>query len=265
MFKQRLLTALILIPLVLFSIYFVNQTVFTGLVLLMTFGCCYEWLPLIPLRSIAAKLAFIGATIAVIVLSFFSFSYWLIAGFVLWAFILWAVLTFPRSESCWGRAWIVYCFGILLLALFARSLIEIKQLNQGSDLVVYTLFLVWATDSGAYFAGKLVGSHKLIPGVSPGKTIEGSLGGLLLSMLVAVIGYYYFQPAEALNWFVLAIFAIMISMLGDLFISMLKRRSGVKDTGHLLPGHGGVLDRLDSLIAAVPLFYFGLIHFVHGL
>lgn len=265
MFRQRLLTALILIPLVLFAIYFANQQLFLGVVLLLTLGCSYEWLQLIPLKSMPAKLGFVAAVLLIFALTSYGLSYWLIAGFFFWFFILWAVIQYPRSESCWGQPWIVYCFGLLLLPLFAHSLYGIKQLEHGSDLLVFTLFLVWATDSGAYFAGKLLGRHKLIPEVSPGKTIEGSLGGLLLSLVVAILGYCYFQPAKALNWFILALFTIGISMLGDLFISMLKRRTGIKDTGHLLPGHGGVLDRLDSLIAAVPLLYFGLITFVPGL
>ena len=98
----------------------------------------------------------------------------------------------------------------------------------------------------------------MIPHVSPGKTIEGATGGFAMAMLVSLVGYVYFKPAHALIWFVVAVCTILISMLGDLFISMLKRRCHLKDTGQLIPGHGGVLDRLDSLLAATPLFYFGL-------
>ena len=95
--------------------------------------------------------------------------------------------------------------------------------------------------------------------MSPGKTIEGSLGGCVFVFLIAGLAALYFQPVHLLSWFVVALFTALISMLGDLFISMLKRRSGVKDTGHIIPGHGGVLDRLDSLIAALPLFFFAQI------
>ena len=94
--------------------------------------------------------------------------------------------------------------------------------------------------------------------MSPGKTVEGALGGFLLTMLVATIAYFYFNPPAMVNWYAIAVGTTLISMLGDLFISMLKRRCKLKDTGHVFPGHGGVLDRLDSLIAAAPFFYFGL-------
>ena len=129
---------------------------------------------------------------------------------------------------------------------------------QGKHLIVYLLCLVWATDTGAYLGGKRWGSIKLIPNVSPGKTLEGACSGFLFAMMVASIAYFCFKPHAILPWYSLAIAIALISMLGDLSISMLKRRTQVKDTGSIFPGHGGVLDRIDSLIAAAPLFYCGL-------
>ena len=135
----------------------------------------------------------------------------------------------------------------------------------GHAWVLYLLTLVWAADIGAYFAGKYWGRHKLIPRVSPGKTVEGAVGGFVLSMLVTLAGFAYFHPQSIGIWFLIAALTTLISMLGDLFISMLKRRSQLKDTGHILPGHGGVLDRLDSLIAAAPMIYCGLRFLAPGL
>ena len=126
---------------------------------------------------------------------------------------------------------------------------------QGKVLIVYVLLLVWSTDIGAYFAGKLYGKHKLIASVSPGKTIEGSLGGLVLAMLVSWLGYAYLAPDKMPEWFLMSFVTVLMAMLGDLSISMLKRRCAVKDTGAIFPGHGGALDRLDSLIAALPVFF----------
>ncbi len=141
----------------------------------------------------------------------------------------------------------------------------IFQSYRGRELILYVLFLIWATDVGAYFAGKAGGRHKLIPVVSPGKTIEGAIGGFFLGMLIAVIGYLYFSPMFGGAWFFVAAATILISMFGDLFISMLKRRCKLKDTGCIFPGHGGMLDRVDSLIAALPLFYSGVIFLPPGI
>ena len=129
----------------------------------------------------------------------------------------------------------------------------------GKALIVFLLLLVWAADIGAYLAGKLCGQHKLIPNVSPGKTIEGLLGGAALCLIIGVAGYYYFQPhpqSSLIPWLIMIGFVFVMALVGDLFVSMLKRRVCIKDTGNIFPGHGGILDRLDSLIAAAPAFYF---------
>lgn len=259
MFKQRLLTTLVLVPLVLFAIYYATNWIFAGFVLLLLLACGFEWLGLISVDSLPLKVVFLVLLLAATWLSYYTFDYWLTVGLLLWVLILAAVVLFPKSQSVWGYSWIVACACLVLLPLFAQSMIAIYRQEQGKDLIVYLLLLVWATDIGAYLAGKQWGRHKLIPLVSPGKTIEGALGGFILSMLVACCGYYYFQPRVGLaHWFIIAVATTLISMIGDLFISMLKRRAKLKDTGQLIPGHGGVLDRLDSLIAASPLFYWGL-------
>lgn len=265
MFRQRLITTLILVPLVLFAIYYANNWVFAGFIWVLLLACGSEWLQLIPVDRLWVKLAFIGLLVLAAWLSLYGFKYWLLAGLLLWILILAAVVKFPESQSVWGYRWVVAGGGLLLLPLFAHSIIKIYQQNQGKNLIVYLLFLIWAADIGAYLIGKQWGRHKLIPAVSPGKTVEGSLGGFILSMLIALGGYYYFQPKVAINWFTIAAITALISILGDLFISILKRRTKLKDTGHILPGHGGILDRLDSLIAASPLFYFGLSYLAPGL
>jgi len=181
-----------------------------------------------------------------------------------WIFICIAIITFPDSQRYWGYPFIVATIFLLLLPLFGQSLIHLYYLPLGKGLLVYLLCLIWASDVGAYVTGKRLGKHKLIPQVSPGKSWEGALGGGILAMIVAVIGCIYFRPASLGNWFLLAALTVTISIFGDLFISILKRRCHLKDTGSLIPGHGGILDRLDSLIAALPLFYFGLINIPLG-
>ena len=264
MFRQRLLTALVLVPLVLFAIYYANAWILGTIVLLLIALGGWEWLQLIPLNDFKYKCVFLVFLILAVGLGSLGYVYWLIGGLLLWALILFAVVTFPVSQALWGHRFLVAGACFLLLPLAANTLVVLYQQPQGKNLVVYLLCLVWATDIGAYLAGKRWGATKLIPMVSPGKTVEGTFGGFSLAMLVAVVGYFYFKPNAAVIWYAVAIGTVFISMLGDLFISMLKRRSKIKDTGHIFPGHGGVLDRIDSLIAALPVFYFGLSFLVLG-
>lgn len=265
MFKQRLLTTIILIPLVLAAIFYANYWVFGAVVLLLILGCALEWVSLVPIQSMPVKFLFFTALLLCCYLIQITWLYWLFAGLLMWGMILIFVLQFPKSQVIWGYPWFVGALCLLLLPLFGQSLLAVFLLEKGKGLIVYLLFLVWAADIGAYLAGKQWGRHKLIPQVSPGKTIEGVSGGFFLSMLVALAGYYFFEPRLTLNWFMIAAGVVLISLLGDLFISLLKRRVKVKDTGNLLPGHGGILDRLDSLIAAAPIFYCGLYFLAPGL
>ncbi len=258
MFRQRLLTTLVLVPLVLMALYYANPWMLGAVLLSIIVAGGWEWMQLIPVVRLSHKIIFLSVLLLAVWACAYWLDYWLAAGLVLWGFIFIAVLTFPASQMVWGHPVIVGGACLLLLPLLGSVMVAVYLYPQGKDLVVYLLSLVWAADIGAYLTGKWCGRHKLIPQVSPGKTVEGALGGLLTALLVAFFAYLYFQPANVIIWFVTATATILISMLGDLFISMLKRRSQLKDTGHIFPGHGGVLDRLDSMIAALPIFYIGM-------
>ena len=258
MFRQRLLTTLVLVPLVLLGLYYSNQWLLGAIVVLITIVGGWEWMQLIPVTRLISKVLFLLALLLAVCVSAYYLEYWLVAALCVWGLILIAVLTYPASQAVWGSPLIVGGACLLLLPVLSSVLAAIYLYPQGTDLVVYLLCLVWAADIGAYLTGKRFGRYKLIPRVSPGKTVEGALGGLLSVLLVAFVACLYFVPVNVVIWFATAMAVALISMLGDLFISMLKRRCNVKDSGNIFPGHGGVLDRLDSLIAALPIFYIGM-------
>lgn len=140
--------------------------------------------------------------------------------------------------------------------LFAWAALWLMRLEQGAALTVAMLLVVWSADTFAYIAGKSFGRHKLAPSISPGKTIEGLLGGLAGAGLVALLAAVALEldAARTLCWLLAAVIAALFGVIGDLYESRLKRHAGVKDSGHLLPGHGGLLDRIDGLLAATPAF-----------
>lgn len=258
MFMQRLITTLILVPLVLLTLFYAPLWLLAGVVVFVVAVCAQECWQLIPLKSRLTQWAYLALMLVSLGLCGLVFDYWLAVGLVLWLFNCLAIISFPQSQRYWGYPAVVAVSGLLLIPLFAQSLIHLYHAPHGKGLIVYLLFLIWASDIGAYLTGKKIGKNKLIPQVSPGKSWEGASGGFLLAMLVALIGYSCFKPHSGLYWFLLAAITAIISVFGDLFISILKRRSNIKDTGAIIPGHGGILDRLDSLIAALPWFYFGL-------
>jgi phosphatidate cytidylyltransferase len=149
--------------------------------------------------------------------------------------------------------------GIASLVPVAVALGRLRlEPGQGAWVLLFALLVIMAADVGAYFAGHRFGRIKLAPSVSPGKTWEGVIGGLLFSLIIAIVG------ARLLGWPVavvapLAVGAAAFSVVGDLMESLMKRHSGLKDSGHLFPGHGGILDRFDSLTAGIPLLTLGLL------
>ena len=177
------------------------------------------------------------------------------AGF--WILALGAVLTYPRSRSVLLCKPAMIVAGIVALPVAWLALVQVAQAPDGPGLLIWLLAAAAAADIGAYFAGRRFGRRRLAPQVSPAKTWEGAIGGAIAILARGVVGAAYFGgdlAASMPRWLGLTAVLLLASVTGDLFESAFKRARGVKDSGGLLPGHGGVLDRIDSVIATAPVF-----------
>lgn len=178
----------------------------------------------------------------------------LVLTLVFWSLAFAWVLAFPQAKS----RLVVAASGLIVLTPAWLSLAQLQRQETGPQWVLFMVALVVAMDVGGYFVGGRFGRHKLAPQVSPGKSWEGVMGGVLIAAAVAVLGGIGFaMPLRA--FLMLCLFTALLSIVGDLTESLFKRHAGLKDSGNLLPGHGGILDRIDSMTAAAPLFLWGLI------
>jgi len=188
---------------------------------------------------------------------------WLGAACLFWSMTVLFIRSYPQGEVIWQAPVLRAMMGLLILAATWLSVVFLKTLPGGAWLVVLLIVGVAAADIGAYFFGRRFGRHKLAPAVSPGKTWEGMWGGVFVVMLVTIVVWQSLPPSLAhLRVSALMMLGLALagaSVLGDLTISIVKRTSGVKDSSGLLPGHGGVLDRIDSICGAAPVFALGLI------
>jgi phosphatidate cytidylyltransferase len=255
MLKSRLLTASVLIPLCLYVLFAAPPSLALALGVFILILASLEWVHLIPITERWLQALFLLSMGCSLYLCFEFSAFSLVLGALLWLYALVCILRYPNSQAQWGNTLYVSVWALVLLPVCAFSVSSIYQLDQGSAYLLYLCLLVWAADTGAYFAGKTLGKHKLIPQVSPGKTYEGALGGALSAFIIGIGGYWFFHPAQLNLWLLQIVVTFVFSLFGDLFFSMLKRRVKLKDTGSLLPGHGGILDRLDGFIAASLFFY----------
>ena len=263
MLKKRILTALLLAPVVIAIIFKGNELVFTLFTAFLAMMIGYEWFQCVKNSPINSAVISVLVGVSIIFINKASFIEIDVVRILIAACIIWLICFIWLFKPQEGKVKYAkkYALGVGVLLLFGASLISIHQLpKNGIQLTLALFLLVWVADIGAYVSGKTFGKHKLAPQVSPGKTIEGLLGGLLFT---AIYGYFIAQWLGYNELFFIAFFPLIaiISVIGDLFASLLKRHNNIKDSGFLLPGHGGFLDRFDSLIAATP-FYFALIHFI---
>jgi phosphatidate cytidylyltransferase len=259
MLKQRVITALILLPIALCGFFLLHGGAFALFIgLVVTLGA-WEWARLAGFSSQPARVSFALAVAALLFLLYWSPSLapWLLAAaFLWWLLATYLVLTYPASAAGWSSPSRKLLIGLLVLLPAWQGLVLIKQWPLGNWLIMAVMVLVWGADIGAYFSGKAFGKRKLAPQVSPGKSWEGFFGGMALCLVITlVVGLVRdWSAAELLLGLLGAALVVAISVVGDLTESMFKRSAGIKDSSNLLPGHGGVLDRIDSLTAAIPVF-----------
>ncbi|PLW70393.1 phosphatidate cytidylyltransferase [Pseudohalioglobus lutimaris] len=274
MLRQRIITALVMAGLFLAAILFLPTTALAVLFGALVLAGGWEWSRMAGWESPIARGLFVLVLMGLLILLFFYCQLdaqptrervqpVLGLACLWWSFALLWVKSYPGSAAMWSNRIMRSLMGLLILAPAWTAAIYLLSYPRGGALMVIMVLVVAAADVGAYFAGKNLGKHKMAPAVSPAKTWEGFWGGALS---VAVIGVllWYMLPVRGAHISLPAVLAVvlatsMASVVGDLTVSMVKRESGTKDSGSLLPGHGGVLDRLDSLSGAAPVFALGLL------
>ena len=260
MLAARIITGVIFGTAITCAILFAPSPVTAGILAVLWLAGVWEWAAFANLPA-AGRVGYTGLFAAAMALGWWwswlgdqGLSVLVVAALAWWILALVLVLRYPRSFS----STFVALAGIVVLLPSWALLVRLHGEGAlGAELAFTLLLIVWAADVGAYAFGRLLGRTKLAPAVSPGKTWEGVTGGVVTAGLAAGLAAAWLElPASRLV--VLGIATALISVLGDLTQSMFKRNVGLKDSGKLLPGHGGVLDRIDSLTAAVPAFVVGL-------
>ncbi|AIK18228.1 phosphatidate cytidylyltransferase [Glaesserella parasuis] len=289
MLKERILSAIVMIILAVVALFWLSPLAFTiGLSAIVVLGM-WEWAQFAGFKRPIARaiVAFVVTCLLIFPimagtsyiqatrfltdettpLLFIGGFWWLVASAL--------VVSYPKSADVWAKSVVAkFIFGFCTLIPFLIGTLALRfyQYNldqyQGTYLLLYVFLLVWGADSGAYFSGRAFGKHKLAPKVSPSKSWEGAIGGVITSAVIATI-FLSVVPANVFGrelntsaFVVLSVITVAISILGDLSESMFKRQVGIKDSSNLIPGHGGILDRIDSLTAAVPIFAIGFFFFL---
>ncbi|TBU95510.1 phosphatidate cytidylyltransferase [Stutzerimonas kirkiae] len=259
MLKQRIITAMVLLPLALCGFFLLSGLSFALFIGLVVTLAAWEWARLAGYQGQAVRIAYalLVALGLVVLYRLPLLAPWVMAASLLWWLAaIFLVFGYPGSQRFWGGRLGSLVIGLLVLLPAWQGLLLLKQWSVAGWLILAVMVLVWVADIGAYFSGKAFGRRKLAPAVSPGKSWEGLLGGLLasLALTLAVAIHSAWPVSRVLAALLVCAIVVLISVIGDLTESMFKRSAGIKDSSQLLPGHGGVMDRIDSLTAAVPVF-----------
>lgn len=268
MLKQRIITAAILIPVIVGLLLYVSPLTFgiiSAVIILMGF---MEWMALMKIQSLGARLLYLFVMLMLMFsLGFVPpdkglpvvYSIFLIAT-IWWILASVLVVIYPRAATCWAQnKLITSVMGVLIFLPCWAAMNFLRNSSPiGMYILLYVLVLIWGADITAYFVGRLWGKTKLAPSVSPGKTWEGVFGALGFAVVMSLVMGLLAQPPSKMLLLGIgsSVVTVIFSIFGDLFESAMKRQAGCKDSGNLLPGHGGMLDRIDSLTAALPVYAF---------
>ncbi|UTF60502.1 phosphatidate cytidylyltransferase [Gilvimarinus sp. DA14] len=270
MLKQRVLTAIALAAIFLLALFYLPERYFPAFIAAIVLISAWEWAnlsgfekPLSRALYVLAQgvcIALVAVYIGVIPVDAIDinrvparYQHVLLAGCTWWALALLWVQGYPSSALLWGRRFMRALMGFLVLVPTWAAVSYVRSEEFGAWLVLLIVIIVATADIGGYFVGRRFGRHKLAPNVSPGKTLEGFLGGVGANLILVFI-LWYLSDNPLFPLLALILVTSLASVLGDLLESMVKRERGIKDSSSLLPGHGGVLDRVDSLTAAAPVF-----------
>jgi phosphatidate cytidylyltransferase len=269
---QRILTAAVALPLIIASIWFDQlKLLFVLIAAAALMAGLYEFWMLSARREMRAQRE-LGTVAAVALVAAFYFqapAAWpgllliLVAAFVM-ASLAGLMLKGAPFEQMIGRAGATV-LGVLYVVFLGGHLVALRTTYPnplGSDLLFFFMLVLFGSDTAAYYTGRAAGRHKLAPKVSPGKTWEGAAGGMAASLLFAALAHYwFFEELQLRAALPLAAAMNVLGVVGDLTESALKRGAGAKDAANILPGHGGLLDRLDSLLFNAPLLYYFAVHY----
>lgn len=258
MHNQRLLTAIVLGPLLFVALWWGGEYLYRAILVGVSAICLHEYFAILfPGRRIIQGLGILMGLAPIL-----SAVVWGEPAFVvptLYLVLVGSIVVFLASYAQWSHAfesWAEFFMGAAYVGTCAAHFWFLRTLPMGKEWVVFLLVVVWSGDAGAYYVGRGIGRHKLCPRISGGKTVEGAVGGLAANCVAAsILGFLVFRHIDFLLLLLLAVTLGIIGQLGDLTESIMKRSFKVKDSGALLPGHGGIFDRVDAVLMATPAMY----------
>ncbi len=266
MLKQRVITAIILASMIVGAVIFLSTQVLAMILALIICIASWEWAACAGFETLSHKITYVSIILLCLMACLLLLDkQWIlliiVSGFLWWFIAMFLVIYYQINITInLSSRFIKAMIGAVILIPAWLSLVLIHAKTSGASLILFLFFLVWLADSAAYFSGRKFGRKKLASNVSQGKSWEGVYGALSISFLFGVSYALYSDMnfTYAIYFIVLVLFTVSFSILGDLVESMFKRMAGIKDSSNILPGHGGVLDRIDSLTSAAPVFFAGL-------